>query len=488
MKKTVKVLLSIMLVSIMLFSVCAINVFAANTIISFNKNSVSVGDTVTVTVSLNAGEPIYGVECVVNYNSSLLEYKSGTASGSAGTLKIVEAPSGESKVSYKLTFTAKKAGSCQVSVADANFSGQTEDKGLPGATATLAIQDKTLSANATLKALYLNNGSLSPRFSPSITIYEVKVNNSVTECKISAIPSDSKAKVNVEGSAILEVGKNTRTVIVTAPSGAVKKYTINIIRSAEAETGTQEINPLEVDVEGTKMSLVTDISGVKLFKGFTASQADFGESKVAVAVDSANEYTIYYLKNPVDNSLIPYTYDDKNDVFEKLQYFSQGENSYIFADIPNDKSVPDSFYTTNAQIAGMNVKCYASSGTLSSDFYYIYCFFNGAYGFYRYDSRENVIQRYPDLELSDIQTIQQPEEKKEGYIERFGLLTNNAKIIVIAAAFVILAILALVIILIVKLCKRKNYNDFESDMMSEDDFDDIVIEEFDSSNNNDLIS
>ena len=50
MKKLTKVLISVLLVSVMMFSLYSFNTFAANTIISFSKNSVSVGDTVKVTI------------------------------------------------------------------------------------------------------------------------------------------------------------------------------------------------------------------------------------------------------------------------------------------------------------------------------------------------------------------------------------------------------------------------------------------------------
>ncbi len=480
MKKTIKALLSVMLVCIMVCSICATNVSAANTIISFSKNSVTVGDTVTVTFSFNAGEPIYGIECVINYNSDILQYKSGTASGSAGVLKIVESPSGQSKVSYQLTFTAKKAGSCPVSVADANYSGQTTDKGLPNAGATLTVHDKTLSNNANLKSMYVSSGSLSPRFSPGITTYEVKVKKSVTECKISAVPADAGAKVTVEGSAILQIGKNTRTVVVTAPSGDVKRYTVNITRSETDEEIPAESDPLQVSVDGANMLVATDISLIKLFNGFTASQVDFGDSKVAVAVDDAKEYTLYYLKDLTEGTVAPYTYDAQNQVFEKLKYITQGENTYIFSDIPSDISIPESLYTTNAQIAGMNVKCYASSGANQSDFYYIYCYANGQYGLYRYDSRENVIQRYPDLELTQIAPDYNDEDKETlGFIDRFNSLTRNAKITVIAIAFVIFAILVLIIIFIFRLFTRRRNDDFE-DEIEEDGFSDIIIDGYDT--------
>lgn len=477
MIKTVKSLVSVFLVLIMLLSVCAVNVFAAGTVISFSKSSVSVGDTVKVTVTFNAGEAMYALSGVLNYDSSILEYKSGSATGSGGVLKIVESPSGETKYSDTYTFTAKKAGSCTVSLSDCFYSALETDKGLSGSSAKISVTDKTLSSNANLKSMYLSNGSLSPAFSPSVTTYEVKVQNSVTECLISATPADSAAKVSVEGSATLKIGKNTRKVIVTAPNGTTKTYTVNITRSETDEEFAAEENPLEVEIDGSKLLLATDISSEKLFNGFTASQADFNDTKVAVAVDDAGEYVIYYMRTADSNTLVPYVYDEENEVFEKLQYFIQGENSYIFADLPADMTVPESFYPTNAQISGMNIKCYASSDGNMSDFYYIYCYSNGKYGFYRYDSLENVLQRYPELEI--VPTSETVEEVKPGgFAARFNSLTTNAKIIVISLVLLILAAIVLIVILVIRLIKRRSYGDFDDGMISDEDFDSINIDNY----------
>ena len=482
MKKLIKGLISVLLISVLVFSLCSINVFAASTVISFNKKSVSVGDSVTVTVTFNAGEAMYGVEGVVNYDSNVLEYKSGNAQGSAGSLKIVEAPSGEKKVSYTLTFTAKKAGSCVVSVADCNYSGQTTDKGLSGASATMTVKDASLPSNANLKSLKISAGNLSPAFSPNVTSYNITVKNSVTELKVYAVPADSKSKVDVNGSAKLAIGKNTRSIVVTAPNGTQKTYTLNITRNEtddeviEPETPT---NPLEVTVDGATYTILTDLSGVKLFSGFNVEQIDFSGSTVAVAIDNDENYELFYLASAEKPEGEPYVYNSVENTFEKLQYYVQGEYAYIFSDIPSDTTVPDSFYASNVKIGGVDVKCYASSGSGMSDFYYIYCFADGRYGFYRYDSRENSIQRYPELKPVSIETSIEDESKDKNFIDRFKSLSSNGKITLVALALVSLAIIALIVIIVVKLIiRKKSEEQFEEEILNNPDFDSIMVDGF----------
>lgn len=478
MKKILKATAGLIICIIVLTSVMIVNTSAAGTIIAFSKKSLTVGEAVTVTVSLDAGEAMYATGCVINYDNNVLSYTSGNAVGGAGSVQIAEAPSGETKVSYSLTFTAIAAGSCTISVADCKYevlgANGAESRGLSGASATLTVKDAALSANANLSALSLSTGTLSPRFSASRTSYTVAVKNSVTECKIYATAADSGAKVEVSGESALKIGKNVRTVTVTAPSGAQKVYTITINRSetdeeiSSEETSTDtEVNMLETTIEGVTHTVATDISAVTMFKGFTATTAQFNTQDVAVATDANGVYKLYYLKAADSEVLVPYTFDEENQLFTKLAYFIQGENAYIYTDIPEDKTVGSDFYKTTATINGNEVSCYAANSATANDFYYLYCYADGRYGFYRYDNRENVMQRYPELELVDVEELTK-EPQKDTLLTRFVSLTANAKIIVISLLFVIIFVVALIVLLIIKYAKRNDNDLYETEDIQED--------------------
>ena len=360
-------------------------------------------------------------------------------------------------------------------------------KGLNGASATLTVNDAALSSNANLSALSLSVGSLSPSFSASKTSYSVSVKNSVTECKVYATAADPDAKVEVSGESVLQIGKNTRTVTVTAPSGAQKTYTITInrsdteeITSSEETTSSEtEEKPLDTTIEGVTYTVATDISAVKLFKGFTASTAKYNEQDVAIATDAEGLYKIYYLKASDSNDLVPYTFDEENQIFNKLKYFSQGENTYIYADIPTDKTISNDYYTTSVTINGDEIKCYTGSSAALTDFYYVYCFADGRYGFYRYDSRENVMQRYPEFELVDVQNVDDSSVKDDTLFNRFYSLSNNAKTIVVAIFLIIIFSIILIILLIINFTSRKKYENFDDDEEFEtNEFDDISFGNF----------
>ena len=89
-----------------------------------------------------------------------------------------------------------------------------------------------LSGNANLASLTCANAELSPTFSTGTTQYSVTVPYDVTSLRLSAAAEDSGAKVSTSGND-LSVGANTVTITVTAPSGAVKRYTISVIRQPD---------------------------------------------------------------------------------------------------------------------------------------------------------------------------------------------------------------------------------------------------------------
>ncbi|MEE1054641.1 MAG: cohesin domain-containing protein, partial [Acutalibacteraceae bacterium] len=147
---------------------------AGKSTIHFSSNSITVGDTLTVTVKVSADEAMYGVEFALNYDPSVLEFVSGdSCSGGAGVISVAASADSTSR-SLTYTFKALKAGSCSISTADLIYIPVSEvavsvaDQG-----ASVTVKDASLSDNANLKSLSISEGSLSPSFSASKTSYTV---------------------------------------------------------------------------------------------------------------------------------------------------------------------------------------------------------------------------------------------------------------------------------------------------------------------------
>lgn len=456
---------------------------AENATISFSPQKPTVGQNVTVTVTVNAGFKMYGADFSVSYNQGVLEYKSAdcAANGGGGVVKAAPTHSGETKGTYKFTFTAKTAGSSTLSVSGGAY-GDGECN--VGASATLTVSDAAKPGVATLKSLSISNGTLTPGFSTGRTSYTAKVKYEVTTCKVYATATDAKATVAVGGKEALEVGKNTRTVTVTAQNGTQKTYTIVITRLKEGEELDGETKPEDntdeseksTVIDGVKYLLATDLSGFTLPNGFKANTVTYGETEVAAAQDTDANYTIYYLKGANSESYLPYTLESDGKTFKKLKYATFGNNTYIFADIPEGKTVPEGFYQSSVKIGDFDISAYKSPDEGLTDFYYTYCFFEKNFATYRYDSRENVLQRCPEFTLGDISAAA---PKGAGFAARFASLSANAKVIVIGIVAVIIAAVVLVVMLIIRIVKPPfdaEDDGYDTDMFT-NAFDNVTIED-----------
>lgn len=491
MNAKIKKLTAAAISAIMIFCCFAVSVSAAATAtIAFSNNKPAVNDSVTVTVTVNGSEAMYGTDFSVSYNPSALRFESGdSAAGGAGVVKVAGTPVGEKKQSYSLKFTAIAAGSSTFKVSGSTYYENTEDS--IGAAATMTVADAAKSDNANLKSLSLSKGTLSPAFSASKTAYIVSVANDITEIKVYATAQDSDAKVSISGESALKVGKNTRTVTVTAPSGAQKTYTITITRAEKEvvsseptessnpdESSEPEPNPCEVSLNGVNYTVLSDISGITLPKGFAAAETEYNGATVSVAKDGDSNYTLYYLKSADGASTEPYTFNSGENTFERLQYAVFGDKFYILSEIPADFISPEGYYDTSVKIGDFNVKALASSNSEYTDFYYVYCFYDGGFRIYCYDVRENVLQRAPAFKSVAASEEKEPPESA-GFAVRFNSLSGNAKMVVVGLLLAVIAVIALIVLLAVKLIKSKqaalNDDEDEDGVLFRTDFDEVEV-------------
>ena len=481
MKKPIKKIITLLITVGVLLSCLVCTASAAGSTISFSSNNPKVNDSVTVTVTVSSNESIFAIGFSLKYNPDILKYESGDGTGGAGVLNVVISNNSNNVKSNKFSFvfTAIAAGSSNIQIADCNWvvGMSNEEAPFTGASASITVSDAAKSDNANLKSLSLSKGTLSPKFSASKTSYTATVATGVTEVKVYATAQDSGAKVEIAGESVLKDGENIRTVTVTAPSGAQKVYTIKITRSdltAEPEPEVPEVNPLETTVDGASYIVLNDISGIALPAGFSVATAEFNGTEVPVAKDADGNYTLYYLKAADSEAVEPYLLN--GDAFERLQYVAIGDKIYIFADFPAELTAAEGYYETAVKIGDFSVKAFAVSDSEFTDFYYVYCFYDNGFRIYRYDSKENVLQRAPEFKLVSV------EEKEIGeadFLTRFKSLSTNAKTVVIGLLFAALGAIALIVLLTVKLVKgRKEFADDDySDMLFEPDFDEVTVDD-----------
>ncbi|MFP4377037.1 MAG: cadherin-like beta sandwich domain-containing protein, partial [Spirochaetales bacterium] len=84
---------------------------------------------------------------------------------------------------------------------------------------------------ATLSALVLDEGYLTPEFSPAINDYTVNVDSGVASITIAATPAQSEAViVSGTGNVALALGENVAEIVVQHSDGTTRTYTITVTR------------------------------------------------------------------------------------------------------------------------------------------------------------------------------------------------------------------------------------------------------------------
>ena len=98
-------------------------------------------------------------------------------------------------------------------------------------TETTTLVANFRSNNANLESLTLDNGILTPDFSPDITDYTVNVSRAVSTISITGVAQDENATVtgNVTDKT-LNTGENKITITVKAHDNSTKKYIVTVVR------------------------------------------------------------------------------------------------------------------------------------------------------------------------------------------------------------------------------------------------------------------
>ncbi len=114
-----------------------------------------------------------------------------------------------------------------------------------------------LSSNASLSALVVSAGTLTPSFASATLAYTDSVANAVTSITVTPTVSDATASVKVNGNTVvsggasaaiaLAVGANSVTAIVTAQDGTTTlTYTVNVTRAAAALSSNASLSALAI--------------------------------------------------------------------------------------------------------------------------------------------------------------------------------------------------------------------------------------------------
>lgn len=329
-----KKLVCLVLVLAMFFSVACISVSAANSASLSASGTARAGE--TFNVSFTASGAVGSYSGSFSYDPSQVTLVSISNAGgshwnnfsSNGNTVFAQRDSGTTdSVSFNATFKVNTGVATGTNIV-IKFSGTiaTSSEAEDGFERSVSkTVEAPLSNDATLASLTVSNATLSPAFNAGTLNYSCgKVKFDVAKLGVAATAHDPGASVSVSG-ANLGVGKNTISIVVTAPSGDKKTYTISVEREQDPNykpsndgslTGIElsegtlspEFNvknkeyvvylPFEVKNITIKGTAANELA--KGVEGVENAELKVGVNELVLKVtaedDSVTEYTIYVVR------------------------------------------------------------------------------------------------------------------------------------------------------------------------------------------------
>lgn len=448
-------------------------VHAATGKITFSDPSVTVGEQVSVKLKIASsdGTALGASDVRLQYDSSALQFVSGTsANGGAGSIRVLGAMESENQTTFTFTlkFKALKAGTTNIKVTsqevyDANSQVVTIDH--VGSSAVKVTAPVTYSKDATLSALTISPGELTPAFSADVTEYTAVVGADVEKLTVSAPASHEKANVSVSGNEGLQMGDNTITCKVTAEDGeTTKTYTILVTKTEElpTESAGETSAPITsggsaTNVEEGNWQVAASFDASLLPEGFSVTEFTYDGQAVQAAKDASGNILLYMTNDSGQGDF--FLFDATANILAPYVTVRMAERQIIVLppeQIPDEVVLPEGFAECTIDIGNHTVHGWIWNSRTQEVPEYCVVYGqneNGERNFYRYDQKEMTMQRYfQDPDAADLRT--KYTEIAETYTELLAEYKTRGWIIAVLAGVSVLLAVLLVVALVVRKPKK----------------------------------
>lgn len=351
--------------------------------ITSSKENVSVGDTITTTVTINSDTPIGYYSYTLDYNPNKLKLLSASS-------YIVDSPNNNNTKKIKKDFKLKviDKGTSKISVKSYAITSFSDENKINVKINPVTINTEglisTYSNNNYLSTLKIDNYKLNPTFNKKTLNYKLNLNSDIEKINIVAKAESDKASVTGDGEISLLEGENKVEITVTSESGKEKIYTILITVKDE--------NPIKVKINDKEYTLVKNISALEIPEGYKAVKIKIDSEEVGALYSDITKYTLVGLKDENGNIRL-YIYDEENNTY--TLYNEIVFNKISFLPLKTNETL-EGYQTYNETINKVDLECYKLSS--NSDYCIIYGMNinTGEKGWYSYNKKEESIQKYND--------------------------------------------------------------------------------------------
>lgn len=274
MRKIKKILFAFIMTAMLMICLKVSEVNAASYSITASQSTVTVGTTVTLTASVNAGswnlkitgngisQPLLG-ETTTTSNTSASASASFTPTEPGtytfyltGDVTDYETEVTETGISKSVTITVNPAPEQEPDEeqpSESENQNQNDnvpnESNVPTETPSTPTPTVTKSSNNYLSGITISTGTLSPEFYRETFEYTVEFDDTVNlydlkEIEISATAEDNRATVEGAGTIQLNDGENNITLTVTAENGTARTYTIKVVKPMPVEQSALRLQTL----------------------------------------------------------------------------------------------------------------------------------------------------------------------------------------------------------------------------------------------------
>ena len=369
----------------------SVKAYASTSISVKSNSSVTVGNTITTTVTISSSEALGSWNFVVGYDTSKLTLLDNT------TQRIVGYGDGSTKSkSYTFKFKAKAVGTAKVYIDSASYYTWNEvAENVSKGSKSINVVNKTTtptvrySKNNNLSSLEIEGYKLEPEFNKDKLEYTITLPKETYKIKLNAKTEDSKASVSGIGEITLVDGENKLEVKVTAENGNVKTYVI--------KATVEEPNPINVKIDDKEYNVVRKKDGLTIPTNYRETTVDLSGESVLAFYGEITKYNLVALKD--ENSNINfYIYDnDTYKLYKELNFNSINIYPYQI----DDDKILNGYSKDKMDINGMELEILTDNK--GYPIIYGMNLNTGEISYYTYDSKENTLQRYNNEVLKKIE-------------------------------------------------------------------------------------
>ena len=376
-------------------------VYAASISISLTSNSVTKGNSVTVTANISSSNSLYFTEGTLKCSGAGVNASKSLGDDSMND-KVYK-----KTFSLKITPTSAGTVSCTTSGVRITDSSSGSWQSLSNKSVNITVKNpvvappKVYSSNNYLSSLTIDGYSLDTKFNKETLEYSVTVKEGTEKVKINAQLADSTAKVSGTGNISVSEGLNTLQVVVTAENGSKRTYVLKV--------NVKEYAPINVMVGESEFTVVRKRKDLpKISEYFTEKEIVLGEDTVDGYYNEKLDYQVVGLKDS-EGLIKYYIYKDNGYFLYNEQVFNgmvlrildkELEGGYKKTSFSYNEKDINSYQEVKMDII-KNTYALDNNDIEGNDFYLFYAvnMDTGKEELYQYDAVEKTVQRYNMLVL-----------------------------------------------------------------------------------------